>query len=197
MPVTNSRLLRTMRRHILGVAAAVVVSIAAATPQASAGLLHDAMLDEARFVELINGERTRAGLPALRIVPELVSVGRTWSAEMIARGPGSNPCAVVHNPDLAAKVTLPWQRLGENVGCGNVAPDSLHARFMNSPAHQRNIMEPSFDSIGVAVVYDGDVMYVTEQFMDSQQIAPATAPNELANRTPAKAKPPTRKIRRV
>lgn len=187
-----------MRRTILGTLA-VAVAVAIVPHAASAAVLRDPMVDEARFVELINGERARAGLPALRVSPELVNVGRSWSAEMISRGP-SDPCVVLHNPDLAAKVTIPWQRLGENVGCGDVDADYLHARFMNSPGHYRNIMEPAFDSIGVAVVYDGGVMYVTEQFLDSQAPAPSSAPNELANRSTGSksaAKAAARKTRRT
>ncbi len=186
-----------MRRHILG-ACAIALGLALVAAPVSAAGERDPQLDEARFVELINAERTRAGLPALRVAPELVSIGRNWSAEMIARGP-SDPCAVLHNPDLASKVTLPWQRLGENVGCGNVDADYLHARFMSSPSHYRNIMEPAFDTIGVAVVYSGGVLYVTEQFMDSQEPAPSSAPSELASRaasTKAQPKSAARKNRR-
>ncbi len=188
-----------MRGKFLGVlVAAVSLSLAApsALAQVSGG---DQATDEARFVDLINAERSKLGLPALRVVPELTTLGRQWSVEMIARDPGSESCSVVHNPDFVAKVTAPWQRLAENVGCGKVDIASLHSLFVLSPSHYRNIVDPAFDSIGVGVAYDGDVLYVTQQFMDLRDAPSATVPNELANRSaPRKAstRVATRKVKR-
>ena len=175
-----------MRGHILGVFAVALTLTVVAPPAFAQVATGDQASDEARLVGLINGERAKVGLPALRVVPELVGLGRQWSNEMIALDPGSNPCGVVHNPDFVAKVTSPWQRLGENVGCGNVDVGTLHARFVSSPGHHRNIVDPSFDSIGVGISYDGDVLYVTQQFMDLRDTPTAAIPNELANRTPAR-----------
>ena len=188
-----------MRRNILG-AVAVAALIGVMAPSASADGNGDSAGDEARFVELINRDRVSAGLVALRLVPELVSVGRGWSGEMIVRDPGGDPCVVSHNPQFGEKVMAPWQRLGENVGCGNVDVEYLHGRFMSSPSHYRNIMDPRFDSIGVAVVYDGDVLYVTQQFMEVREVAIAAIPNEFASRTPVRkstARPVGRKPKRV
>jgi uncharacterized protein YkwD len=173
-----------MRGKILGVLA-IAVSLSLVAPPVLAQVAgSDQATDEARFVELINAERTKLGLPALRVVPELTAVGRQWSVEMMARDSGSENCAVVHNPGFVAKVTASWQRLGENVGCGNVDIATLHARFVSSPAHYRNIVDPSFDSIGVGVAYDGDVLFVTQQFMDLRDAPSVSVPSELANQTP-------------
>ena len=186
-----------MRGHILGVFAVALTLTVVAPPAFAQVATGDQASDEARFVGLINGERAKVGLPALRVVPELVGLGRQWSNEMIALDPGSNPCGVVHNPDFVAKVTSPWQRLGENVGCGNVDIGTLHARFVSSPGHHRNIVDPSFDSIGVGISYDGDVLYVTQQFMDLRDTPTAAIPNELANRTPARKAAPRTTVRKV
>ncbi len=175
-----------MRSFSLGVLA-VAVSLAAGSPPASAEVSgSDQVSDEARFVDLINAERAKVGLAALRVVPELVGVGREWSTEMISRAGGPDRCGVVHNPDFVSKVTADWQRLGENVGCGKVSVATLHDLFVASPAHYRNIVDPTFDSVGIGVAYDGDVMYVTEQFMDLRDVPSVSAPNELANRTPGR-----------
>ncbi len=188
-----------MRGFSLGVLA-VAVSLTVGSPPASAEVPGtDQVSDEAKFVDLINAERAKVGLAALRVAPELVGVGREWSNEMIARAGGSERCGVLHNPDFVAKVTADWQRLGENVGCGNVAVSALHDLFVASPAHYRNIVDPTFDSIGIGVAYDGDVMYVTEQFMDLRNVAARSVPSELANRAPARkgsARASTRRVRR-
>lgn len=177
---------------------AVAVSLVVGSPTASAQVAgSDQVTDEDRFVDLINAERARFGLAALRVVPELVGVGRQWSTEMIARAGGPDRCGVVHNPDLATKVTADWQRLGENVGCGKVSVAALHDLFVASPAHYRNIVDPTFDSIGIGIAYDGDVMYVTEQFMDLRDAPSVSAPSELANRAPVRRTAPRSAARKV
>ena len=188
-----------MRGFSLGVLA-LAVSLTVGSPPAFAEASgSDQVSDEAKFVDLINAERAKVGLVALRVVPELVGVGRQWSNEMIARAGGTERCGVVHNPDFVAQVRADWRRLGENVGCGKVSVDDLHELFVASPRHYRNIVDPSFDSVGIGVAYDGDVIYVTEQFMDLRDGAGASLPSELANRTPVRkgtARPVTRRPRR-
>lgn len=131
---------------------------------------------EAQFVDLINADRAKLGLAPLTVAPELVAVGRQWSAAMGLRDQGSNPCFVNHNPRLSSQVSSPWQGLAENVGCGAVDVESLHAKFMNSPGHYRNIVNPAYDAIGVGVVFEGEVVYVTQQFIDVREV-PAAAVN--------------------
>ncbi len=148
---------------------------------------HNVGAEEARFVELINAERVKAGLGPLTPVAELVSVGREWSGVMLTQSGSSDPCQISHNPALATKITANWRRLGENVGCGNVDVDFLHQKFVASPPHLKNIMDPTFDSIGIGIVYDGDVMFVTEQFMDLRDSAVSATALALSPRAAAKS----------
>ncbi len=188
-----------MRGHILGVFVVAVCLTLGAPPAFAQVTVSDQGADEERFVDLINAERAKAGLPELRVVPELVTVGRQWSVDMIARDSGSENCAVVHNPDFSSKITTAWHRLGENVGCGNLGVSLLHSRFVGSPSHYRNIVDPSFDSIGVGVAYDGDVLYVTQQFMDLRESPSVSIPSDVANRAPARkatARAAVRKFKR-
>jgi uncharacterized protein YkwD len=130
---------------------------------------------ENRFVELINGERAKAGLGPLAIVPELVTIGRAWSGAMRTSSGGGDPCVISHNPSFSAQVTANWRRLGENVGCGPVEAEFLHQKFVESPPHFKNIMDPTFDSVGIGIVVDGDTMFVTQQFMDLRDATPTSA----------------------
>lgn len=150
--------------------------------------VRDVSVQEARFVNLINNERFNAGLNALVVVPELVAVGREWSGAMLAQSSGSESCHISHNPALASEVVANWRRLGENVGCGNVDADYLHQMFVASPAHLQNILDPTFDSVGIGIVFDGDVMFVTEQFMDLQDPRSRSVPAVLTMSTRAAAK---------
>ena len=179
-------------RLSLFIAAVLSVGLVVPTPAFAQDLpSHDVAAEEGRFVELINAERVKGGLTPLVPMPELVSVGRDWSKVMLTQSAGSDSCLISHNPALATKITMNWRRLGENVGCGDVDVDFLHQKFVNSPPHYKNIMDPTFDSIGIGIVYDGDVMFVTQQFMDLRDATATTAaPNAL---TLTQAKVPAKK----
>jgi hypothetical protein len=90
---------------------------------------------------------------------ELRSVARDWSDQMAANG------GISHNPNLGGQVSGGWSKLGENVGVGwDVA--GLMSAFVASPGHYRNIVDPSFNYIGVGVTYDGEGrIYTTHDFM--------------------------------
>jgi hypothetical protein len=123
-----------------------------ATP-ASAAVDADA---ERAFVEALNGERARAGLPALTVCSELRTVARRHSATMAAEN------LLHHNPNLATDV-LSWQRIAENVGRGP-GVSSLHGALMDSDGHRRNILDARVSQLGIGVEVIGSSMWVTQVF---------------------------------
>jgi hypothetical protein len=133
---------------------------------------------EAEFVARINELRASKGLGQLRVDPELVRVARAWSEKMAAAD------QISHNPNLAKEVTADWQKLGENVGVGMTVA-KLHDAFVKSPAHYRNLVDPDFTHIGVAVVIGRDgALFTTHQFM---KLRPRAAAAEAAATTAAPA----------
>jgi len=68
-------------------------------------------------------------------------------------------------------VNVSWQKLGENVGVGP-SVDSLTAAFIASPAHYRNLVDPSWDSMGVGVTIVNGTIYVAEEFMQGDPPPP-------------------------
>ena len=60
--------------------------------------------------------------------------------------------------------------LAENIF--NVSNTALHANiadeivtgWMNSPGHRQNMLDPSFDRIGVGVTFKGRTVYATQNF---------------------------------
>lgn len=172
-----------MRRVLPAVVSALALSWLTPTPVRAESVDVAARIaqDEAIFVALINAERAKGGLPPLTVSTELVNVGRNWSTQLLTKSAGADPCQLSHNPSIATQVTADWRRLGENVGCGDVDAEFLHRKFVASPPHFKNIMDPTFDAIGVGIVYDGDVMFVTEDFMDLRDGTTTTAtPTVLA-----------------
>ena len=67
-------------------------------------------------------------------------------------------------------VVLPFSAcsVGENIAVSSRPNDtSLFDLWMGSPGHYRNIVDPTFDSLGVGVVtLADDTIFVTQQFQD-------------------------------
>jgi uncharacterized protein YkwD len=124
---------------------------------------------EKEFALRINEARVAAGLPTLIVSSKLVDQARSWSHKMsMASGPNlGGTCQLAHNPKLAREVSLDWKLLGENVGCGATNVQAVHQAFMDSPAHRKNILDPKFDALGVAIVTSETTMFVTEVFMQT------------------------------
>ncbi len=112
---------------------------------------------ESEFVRLANQLRTGLGLSALTVDPELTSVARKWSQKMAEKGD------IFHNEQLASDVKANWSKLGENVGMGDDLP-LIENLWEKSPAHYRNLVDASFELVGIGVVETGGVIFVTTDF---------------------------------
>jgi hypothetical protein len=119
---------------------------------------------EWEFVCRINSERRVRGLPDLRVTGGLRTVARNWSVNL-----RDGYRSLVHNPNLASQisssVTPSWRRAGENIGWGYDV-NGLHSAFMSSPSHRANILNGTFDYIGVGVA-TGSQDWTTHDFLDS------------------------------
>lgn len=143
-------------------AAFAVVLVASLWPGTSANA-EDVATDptEAQFLQLTNDARVQQGLAPLKADPQLSGVARTWATKMRDDG------AISHNMALPNFVTADWSKLGENVGSG---PDAgvIQQKFLESAAHYKNIMDADFDVVGIGVARNGDLIYVTLDFMGLQ-----------------------------
>src|SRR6516225_6118289 len=98
----------------------------------------------------MNGARASAGLAPLASDGRLASFASTWSATMAKRN------TLVHS-DLAANLSQPswssaYTSLGENLytgGAGSAA--NVVTDWMASSAHRREILQASYDRVGVGV----------------------------------------------
>jgi hypothetical protein len=168
-----------VRRPVILLVALVVAVLTLALPVAPAGAQADPAAAEAEFVSRINDLRASKGLGRLTVDPELVRVARAWAEKMAAAD------EISHNPNLAKEVSADWQKLGENVGVGMTVA-RLHDAFVKSPAHYRNLVDPDFTHIGVAVVVGRDgALFTTHQFM---KLRPAAAAAKATTTTVAPAR---------
>jgi uncharacterized protein YkwD len=148
---------------------AVVLALLTAAATTLAPARADPNVDEAQFVAAINAVRARNSLPPVSPEGQLISVARAWSSHMAGSG------TLAHNPSLAGQVS-DWKTLGENVGTGSTVA-SIEAAFEASPHHYENMVDPSFQYVGVGVVEVNGTIWVTEDYKQSRSGLPtATAP---------------------
>jgi len=90
---------------------------------------------ETRVAELVNRERERHGLPALRVCPKLSKFARGWSRHQAERR------SMFHSS--AGYL--------ENVATGQDTPEGVMRVWMNSPGHRANILSSRAKTIGVGL----------------------------------------------
>jgi uncharacterized protein YkwD len=178
-----------------GVVVALVLTLgsgtASSTPVAAGGAAaaHGATSPspdiEAQFVSRINSLRSSKGLSQLRVHSQLLSVARNWTERMVQAG------QISHNPNLSSEVSGNWTKLGENVGVGP-SVDSLMQAFQNSPAHNRNLVDPDWNyvAVGVTLAADGQI-YTTHNFMVMPESAPPPPPPPATTTPPPPPSSPT------
>lgn len=120
---------------------------------------------EAKMLQLVNQERAKEGLPALKADPEIAKVARAHSIDMFARGYFSHYSPGGHSlKDRLRKQRIRFITAGENLA---LAPTIklAHQGLMNSPGHRANILQPSFGRLGIGIV-DGGIhgLMVTQNF---------------------------------
>lgn len=107
--------------------------------------------------ELVNAERSARGLAPLRVSPILNQVALDHSLNQAADG------RIYHiDPDDGSKAGMrisragyAWRTWGENVVAGHPAIAAAMRRWMSSPNHCRNILNPGFTEIGIGYVSAG------------------------------------------
>ncbi len=113
------------------------------------------------FVDQINELRAERSVDPLTIDPVLELTATAWAAHM------SQTRDLQHADDLSLGVSSNWRKLGENVGVAPEAQlDELFEAFVTSPTHMANLVDPTFDKIGIGVVHVDGKLWMAQRFMD-------------------------------
>jgi uncharacterized protein YkwD len=130
----------------------------------------DAAEAEKKILELVNEERTSAGLPALKGDPAVAGVARSISEDIAARGAtaGGDVAERLKREGVATHLVL-------QSAASDRSFERAHERLMSSPSNRANIMSREVTSVGIGAVSrpdaDGKPMtYVTEVF--TKELAP-------------------------
>jgi hypothetical protein len=168
------------RRTTTGLVAATVLAASLVVTAAPANAGGDA----GTMVSSTNSERSKRGVPTLKVSSELNRIAQRWAATMASDGD------LRHNPRLQQQAA-PFRWVGENVGVGPDAA-SIHRALMNSPAHRANILDRDYTQIGVGAVRDSrGALWIAEVFRrplstgtTTSKPKPATKPRPAATSKP-------------
>lgn len=101
---------------------------------------------DAAVVCLVNQQRIRHGLPALRVSGRLTTSAHRWTKHMVATRNYS------HGSNFGARIRAVGYNLlsaGEDIDTGMPTPSQVVAAWMHSTPHCQNILYPAFRDIGV------------------------------------------------
>ncbi len=119
---------------------------------------------ENEVVRLVNEQRAKYGLNALRTNWELSRVARYKSQDMADNRYFSHTSPTYGSPFQMMKAFgLTYRSAGENIAYGQRTPEAVVNAWMNSSGHRANILNASYTQIGVGFVLDG--YYWTQMFI--------------------------------
>ena len=119
---------------------------------------------EQYLFDVANRERTQRGLKPLSWDPLLTMAARQHALLMVREGGISHQFS--GEADLQTRtsaVGAHFSLIAENVAMAPT-PIMLHDAWMHSEGHKRNLLEPSEDSVGIAVLWSHGELYAVEDF---------------------------------
>jgi len=119
---------------------------------------------EEEVVRLVNVERAKAGLPALKSDWELARVAKHKSQDMHDKKYFDHTSPTYGSPfTMMTNYGIQYKSAGENIAMGQSTPEQVVKAWMNSPGHRANILNKNYTHIGVGYVKDGH--YWTQMFI--------------------------------
>lgn len=130
----------------------------------SSGTVLSAQEQEA--LNLLNTDRAKNGLPALKANGQLTKLAETYAKDMINRGFFAHNNPEGQTPfDRMAAAGISYRTAGENLAI-NTSVAAAENAFMNSSGHRANILNSSYTDVGIGVVKNAKgQVYVVQEFI--------------------------------
>ncbi|WP_240620126.1 SafA/ExsA family spore coat assembly protein [Peribacillus acanthi] len=122
---------------------------------------------EQQVVNLVNQERAKVGLPALKSDWELARVAKYKSEDMRDKNYFDHNSPTYGTPfQMMKSFGISYSYAGENIAAGQTTAQAVMTAWMNSPGHKANILSKNFTYIGVGYAKGGSYgHYWTQQFI--------------------------------
>lgn len=118
-------------------------------------------------VKLVNKERNAAGLPALTENSRLSEAAQAKAEDMMKNGYFSHTSPVYGSPfEMMRTFGITYKAAGENIAKGQKTPAAVMDGWMSSSGHRANILNASYEQIGVGFCKDSSgVTYWVQMFV--------------------------------
>ncbi|WP_419884678.1 CAP domain-containing protein [Paenibacillus sp. B-A-8] len=104
-----------------------------------------------QVLNLVNKERTNAGLKALSLNSELSKMAMAKAKDMYDNNYFDHQSPTYGSPfDMMKAFGISYSSAGENIAKGQKSAEEVMNQWMNSPGHRANILNSSFTEIGIA-----------------------------------------------
>ena len=119
-----------------------------------------------QVLNLVNAERSKAGLKPLKMSEELRSIANLKSRDMAENNYFDHTSKTYGTPfQMLQDFGVHYSAAGENIAAGQRTPEEVMNSWMNSSGHRANILNANFDTIGVGVYKGGKYgVYWTQLF---------------------------------
>lgn len=122
---------------------------------------------EQKVIDLVNQQRANNGLPALKANWEVSRVARYKSQDMIDKKYFAHQSPTYGSPfNMMETFGITFSAAGENIAYGQRTPQDVMNSWMNSPGHRSNILNATYNQIGVGVAKAANgTFYWTQMFI--------------------------------
>lgn len=118
---------------------------------------------EEQIVNLVNQERAKAGLSAVKLDKNLQAAAYIRAKECVTSFSHTRPNGSSFYSVLTEN-NIKYKGCGENIAWGQRNPEAVMTAWMNSSGHRANILNPSFTAIGVGYYQNGGTNYWSQLF---------------------------------
>jgi len=162
--ITNSSLIFPGQK--LNLPSATSTPSVPSTPSTPSGSTDITSLEN-EVVRLVNVERAKAGVPAIVQNSEVGRVARIKSEDFVKNNYFSHTSPTYGSPfDMLKSFGITFTAAGENIASGQKTAADVMNSWMNSSGHRANILNSTYNKIGVGVAKDSDgSLYWTQMFI--------------------------------
>ena len=112
---------------------------------------------ESQVVSLVNAERAKVGLSALKVNTDAAKLAAMKAQDMHDNNYFDHISPTYGSPgDMLHTYGVSYMSAGENIAKGQQSPEEVVTAWMNSEGHRANILSDKFTEIGVGYVSDGN-----------------------------------------
>lgn len=108
-----------------------------------------------QVLNLVNSERAKAGLPALKLDTDITAAANVRAKEIKKSFSHTRPNGSSFSTALKEQ-GVSFIGSGENIAWGQISPEQVMDGWMNSDGHRANILNKNFKNIGIGYYQDAN-----------------------------------------